>query len=174
MSQENAEQNHPSLLDPPDPTTGSGLQHRSVRGAGRPAQKKAVGLLSPVSLVLVLLLNASADLPFLFALMLGPGLKNINISLSADAASAASRSWEGVWEAWETGGDSPCPGARLPQRCCQPDGEIGAETPPGTRRAAPALLGAGGNGGGLGTPLPTAPSPRDFPGPGDLTLQSHG
>lgn len=36
-------------------------------------RKKAVGFLPLVSLVLVLLLNASADLPFLFALMLGPG-----------------------------------------------------------------------------------------------------
>lgn len=87
-------------------------------------------------------------------------MKNINISLSADAASPASRSWEGVWEAWETGGDSPCPGARLPQRCCQPDGEIGAETPPGTRRAAPALLGTGGDGGGAWDPCPHSHQPR--------------
>lgn len=104
-SRESARQNHPCLLDPPDPTVGSGLQHGAVRDAGGPAQKKAVALLSPISLVLVLLPNASADLPFLFALMLGPGLKNINISLSADAASI----WEGVWEAWETGGGLALP-----------------------------------------------------------------
>lgn len=42
---------------------------------GDQLRKKAVGLLSPVSLVLVLPLNVSADLPFLFALMLGLGLK---------------------------------------------------------------------------------------------------
>lgn len=42
---------------------------------GTSSGKKAVGLLSPISLVLVLPLNVSADLPFLFALMLGPGLK---------------------------------------------------------------------------------------------------
>lgn len=138
------------------PHKGSGYQHRSMRGGGRPAQKKAVGFLPPVSLVLVLLLNASADLPFLFALMLGPGLKNINISLSADAASAARRSWEGVWEAWEP---SPCPGARLPQRCCQPDGEIGA----GASRHPPSCASAFGvrqERCALGPLSPQPPQPR--------------
>lgn len=61
-----------------------------------------------------------------------------------------------------TRGDSPCPGARLPQRCCQPDGEIGA----GTSRHPPSCASAFGvrqELGGLGTPLPTAP-----PAPGTL------
>lgn len=89
---------------------------------GDQLRKKAVGLLSPVSLVLVLPLNVSADLPFLFALMLGPGLKT-NISLSADAASPTSRIWEGVWEAWETGGTRPAPRLTCPSAAVSPMGK---------------------------------------------------
>lgn len=55
-------------------------------------------------------------------------------------------------------------GSLLPWCCCQPDGVIGAETPPGTCRAAPALLGAGGAGGGLGSPFPTVPTLGDLLG----------